>query len=381
MLVHIPDHFSSKFAFNFSKLPVCATDRTSRKLAICSIFCGFGLLGLGIFELYSFINAQNTEIKSFLTVEVFAIIVILLSLIIIAHGLYSLIRYKKFSFDGKDFRILYRPAIGIKHYITEPLTNYIGIRLRILYKQSGLFGKNKYIIDLYHKDNNKIIPLYISTKDKNIRKIWENYAKLFKLPALSIGDRGLVQRDFSDINKTLKELDKIGKLPFITSGELPNPKSIELRDYNNLTRISQAIAQWDIFSSLLVFVSLSVMFLLIVGATYLSLMGTYISIKYWALGIVSLLLLVILTAKLFSKSVLEISKDEIFVKDAMFGLVTNVYGAKINDIENIELTYNPSIDRYSIAIIHKKGAIYFKNKLNASDLIWIRDYLIRKIIE
>ena len=381
MFTHIPDHFSSKFAFDFSKLPTSHTDRTSSRLAVCSLLCGLGLLCLGTFELFSFIKAHGDEAQSFVSLEIFAIIVILIALFIIAHGLHSLIRYKKFYFDGKDFKIVYRPALGVKHDIVEPLSNYIGIRFRVLYKQVGLIGKNKYIIDLYHQDNSKIIPLYISTKNKNIRIIWENYAKLFKLPALSIGDRGLIQRDFKDINKTLKELNSIGKLPFIASGEMPNPKCITVNNNNHSTRISQVLAQWDIFSSMFVFIALSIMFLLIIGATYLTLIGNSIPVKYWISGIVTLVILSTFTAKLFSKSIIDIEKTELSIKDTLFGTITATYSAKIDEIENIELTYNPNLDKYNIAIIHKRGVILFKNKLNVDNLIWIRDFLIRKIIE
>jgi DNA polymerase-1 len=61
------------------------------------------------------------------------------------------------------------------------------------------------------------IPLH----NKNIRKIWENYARIFKLPALSVGDRGLVQREYEDLDKSISELAQAGKLPFIASGKFP----------------------------------------------------------------------------------------------------------------------------------------------------------------
>ena len=44
----------------------------------------------------------------------------------------------------------------------------MGVRLRVLFVQSGLFNRSRYIIDLYHKDSNKIVPLYISMKNKEI---------------------------------------------------------------------------------------------------------------------------------------------------------------------------------------------------------------------
>lgn len=51
MLIHVPDHFSSKFAFDLAKLPSAKTDRSSLLLAVSGWICGTLLLCLGIFEL------------------------------------------------------------------------------------------------------------------------------------------------------------------------------------------------------------------------------------------------------------------------------------------------------------------------------------------
>ena len=234
---------------------------------------------------------------------------------------------------------------------------------------------------MYHKDNTKIIPLYISTKNKNIRKIWETYAKLFKLPALSVGERGLIQRDFTDISKTLRELNHAGKLPFIATGEEPAPKSINISKTNNVTTISQITAHWDILSSLIILTSLLSIFAFTIGATYLTLTGTIIPIKYWIIGAILLILLSFITAKVFSKSIIEIDDKNICMKDSLFNVLIAERKVSTESIENIELTYTPSVDRYYLTIINQAGGILFQNKLHVNDLIWIRDFLIRKIIE
>lgn len=40
MLIHVPDHFSSKFAFDLAKLPSAKTDRSSLLLAVSGWICG-----------------------------------------------------------------------------------------------------------------------------------------------------------------------------------------------------------------------------------------------------------------------------------------------------------------------------------------------------
>ena len=145
MLIHVPDHFSSKFAFDLAKLPSAKTDRSSLLLAVSGWICGTLLLCLGIFELFSFITAEKGSGQSFLAVEIFAFIIVLIALGIVIGSTLSIIRYKKFYFDGETFTITYRPAIGVTHRFTEPLQNYAGVRLRVLFTQSGLFNRSRFI--------------------------------------------------------------------------------------------------------------------------------------------------------------------------------------------------------------------------------------------
>ena len=380
MLVHMPDHFSSKFRFDFKKKVVCAIDRSSLLLSYAGWFFGSMLLALGIYELFSFIIASRTSEHSFFVVEIFAFFIIVLALGIIFFSTFSFVRYKKFEFDGKNFKITYHPAIGVNHTFTEPLENYIGVRLRVLFTQSGILNKNRYIIDLYHQDSNKIIPLYISTKNKKIRKFWEHYAKFFNLPALSVSDRGVIKRECVDLDKSIKELYEADKLPFIDSGELPEPESLILTEKAKSTSIKPAGIYWDIFSSLFLLITFSAMLLLIVGAIYLTFIGTSVPTKYWVIGSALLLTVIFFSCKMFSTYDLEISAKKVSVSDVFCGIYLNEEHINVNKIENVELSYNPTIDRYSLAIISDDKVITFGSRLPVGDLIWLRDFVIRKLI-
>ncbi len=380
MFVHIPDHFSSHLKFDFHKLPAKITDRSPIIKSLAGCFFGFLLFGLGIFEFFTFLSAENSGAHSLLTVEIFAFIVSLIALGLIIFSTLSIIRYKKIIFDGNIFTILYRPAIGIKHKITEPLENYTGVRFRVLLAQTGLFNKNRYIIDLYHQDNNKIIPLYISTNNQNIRKIWESYARIFKLPALSIGDRGLVQRSCNDLDKSLKELYNEGKLPFIASGKFPAPSSLNVEETKESTIISPAGIYWDAFSTLFLLIAIFAMLILIGGGVYLTTLGTALPLKYWAMGGILFVAAVYFAAKLFTSYKLIIRNNEISIVETLAGSLVNKKSIPTANIENIELNYNPVIDRYGIAIISDDKTITFSGRLPVNDLLWFKDFIIRKLI-
>lgn len=380
MLVHIPDHFSSKLNFNLQKTPVSITDRSSLWLVILGWFFGTLLLCLGVFEMFSFITAEKAEGQSFIVVEIFSFIVIMIAIGLIVASFFSFVRYKKFFFDGKNFTIVYRPALGIKHQLTESVENYMGVRLRVLFVQSGLFNRSRYIIDLYHKDSNKIVPLYISMKNKNIRKIWENYAKMFNLPALSVSDRGLIQRDCDDLDKSLKELAQEQKLPFIASGKFPAPASVVVEEQLKSTSVEPRGIYWDIFSALFLLVAIFSVLLLTAGGVYLTIIGTTIPLKYWAFGAFLLLAVIYFSMKLFNSYKLIIDNNSVHVITTLLGSPVSEQSIDVKKIENVELSYNPTIDRYNLAIISDEKIINFGSRLPVNDLIWVRDFVIRKLI-
>lgn len=380
MLVHIPDHFSSKLNFNLQKTPVSITDRSSLWLVILGWFFGTLLLCLGVFEMFSFITAEKAQGQSFIVVEIFSFIVIMIAIGLIVASFFSFVRYKKFFFDGKNFTIVYRPALGIKHQLTESVENYMGVRLRVLFVQSGLFNRSRYIIDLYHKDSNKIVPLYISMKNKNIRKIWENYAKMFNLPALSVSDRGLIQRDCDDLDKSLKELAQEQKLPFIASGKFPAPASVIVEEQLKSTSVEPRGIYWDIFSALFLLVAIFSVLLLTAGGVYLTIIGTTIPLKYWAFGAFLLLAVIYFSMKLFNSYRLIIDNNSVHVITTLLGSPVSEQSIDVKKIENVELSYNPTIDRYNLAIISDEKIINFGSRLPVNDLIWVRDFVIRKLI-
>lgn len=380
MLVHIPDHFSSKLNFNLQKTPVSITDRSSLWMVILGWFFGTLLLCLGVFEMFSFITAEKAEGQSFIVVEIFSFIVIMIAIGLIVASFFSFVRYKKFFFDGKNFTIVYRPALGIKHQLTESVENYMGVRLRVLFVQSGLFNRSRYIIDLYHKDSNKIVPLYISMKNKNIRKIWENYAKMFNLPALSVSDRGLIQRDCDDLDKSLKELAQEQKLPFIASGKFPAPASVIVEEQLKSTSVEPRGIYWDIFSALFLLVAIFSVLLLTAGGVYLTIIGTAIPLKYWTFGAFLLLAVIYFSMKLFNSYKLIIDNNSVHVITTLLGSPVSEQSIDVKKIENVELSYNPTIDRYNLAIISDEKIINFGSRLPVNDLIWVRDFVIRKLI-
>lgn len=87
-----------------------------------------------------------------------------------------------------------------------------------------------------------------------------------------------------------------------------------------------------------------------------------------------------LALQLFNYYSLKISNKDIIVIKSCFGSVITRYSLSIDDVESIELNYNPTVGRYSLTIISDDKIIDFRSRLPVADLIWLRDFVIRKLI-
>ena len=188
MTLNVNDHYSYNFALKINDTPSRAVDRFSHTLTIVAFVFGFMLFALGI---YHFTNSNlsgvadienqlpKTSIKvhSFISPSVFNFIITSIGMFVMFACFVLFVRYNKIFFDGNYVKVKKRPFLAPIQSFDEPLYNYSGVRLRVKFYQFGILNLNKYIIELYHKDENKIIPLYISLSKKNIRQIWKEYAR------------------------------------------------------------------------------------------------------------------------------------------------------------------------------------------------------------
>ena len=189
MTDNAPNHYSHSFVLNLDKLPTQKSDRIALHILYPGLLFGIILILLGLYELFNGLSHNRTDFdfipgkaedviyQPFMNPTFFDLVIILVGAGIVLSLFLSYIRYKKIFFDGKKVQIIYRPAFGAKKVVKESIGNYEGVRFRIEFFQFGFMNKNKYIIELYHKNPQKTAPLYISTKEKNIRKIWEYYAQ------------------------------------------------------------------------------------------------------------------------------------------------------------------------------------------------------------
>lgn len=389
-----PDHYSYKFKFDIEKLPALYTDKVSAKISICGIFSGLLFVALGLFELISYFMDLSEENYNFSTMSQvsakdifwfrysFDSFILLFGVLIVFLSVSALLRRKTIFFDGDNIRITHKPLFGGEKVETESLYKYLGVLLKVEYYQFGLINRNRYIIELYHKEKNKRVPLYISTSGDNVRQIWEYYSEKLKMPALFMTDHGLVSRNHNELDKTLKVMSKRWQLDAVYDEEKNAPASLKYKVKSDRVILKEKRLFFDVYTIL------SLLGILILGA-----LMVYAGINYqvvlqyigfgWFVGalVIGILIIIFSLISIFCKDVLIINKHDLILGHNLTFLRMDIEFMPKDEIESIDIGHNPITDRYYLSVIsHNKSMIFGKN-MPIDDLRWIRGCLIREIVK
>lgn len=385
-------HYSHSFELKPEILPAKSSDRIALRILYPGMLCGFVLILLGLYELFNglmfhdtvfdaaFPNLEKQNYHFLINPAFFDITIIIIGAGIIASLFMSYIRYRKIMFDGKKITIIDRQVGGKKTVYSEPLANYDGVQLRIEFFQFGFLNRNRYIIELRHKNLHKVAPLYISTSAKNIRSIWKHYAKTLNLPAVIQTDDGLVIRDTEDLDKSVRELFAEGKIANQYDAKETMPASIVMVRKKDKTVLKMAKICWDAYNLIAWF-----MIILAAGTLICSAIGrcsgtsgvSWPMILFYLLGA---FLLIWAIMALFRKDKIVIKKYK-FVVVHKFPLGNFKKDEISKDaVEAIIVSENPATGRYFLALSSNAKTIIFGKKLPAEDLKWVRKFLINNIV-
>ena len=391
----VPNHYSYEFKFDIEKLPAIQTDQIPLKVSICGFLCGIIFALLGAFELISYlldlsdetygfnISQEMADINLFIFRYAFDSFILLFGVIIIALSVGAMLRRKIIYFDGDNIKITYLPLFKPQHTEVIPLYDYLGILLKVEYYQLGLINRNRYIVELYHKDNSKNVPLYISIHSNKIREMWEYYAAKLKMPALFLTDHGLVSKHHSELNKTLQTMAKRWQLNLDEKEkDYGIPKSITYKEKINKTVIKEKKLFFDIFSILSVLTGILLFLILSYSIKYYPYITAAIGTEWFVIlfAACSFTMLFMLLS-VFCKDVLIITKHEIVLGHNISFLRMDVEFIPKDEVESVDIGHNPLTDRYYITIISKNQSIVFGKNMPMSDLQWLRGCIIREIIK
>lgn len=385
----VPTHFSNNLELNYKKRKSFLTDRAELKLLWPGIVFGFLLFLLGVYEWLNVFRGGDTIIptgenifyKPLLAVWFFDLCFIIVGLGLFLTNIWLYIRYNKYAFLGKKVLIIKRPLWRDKIITEEDLQNYIGVRFRVEFLQSGFLTRNRYIIELFHQNPEKIVPLYLSVSPKGIRRKWKEYAKNFKLPALINTDGGLKKIELKDLNKSVAQQVKSGIIKDVYDSYDRLPRAIAFVRKKDKMVLKVRKVLWDAYN-IMAWVAI-----FLVGTVTLFVLfnmpdfGESFCSALYTMVILALVVIFIAIQILFRKEKLIIKKYKI-VNTHKYMLFSTKHNQILKkDIEAIEVTENPATGRYFVSIISDDNTITFGAKMSINDLQWIKKFLIHEIIK
>ena len=385
----LPKHLSYDYQLKLDDTPLKIADRMPLKVIMPAIVIGFIMTFISCLELSGSMYAPESMgyvITSETRPPLFSHTVvdtafIILGLGIIIGAVVSYIRYKKIFFNGKIFSVDLHGIFTESELFREFLRNYNGVRFRAEFFQFGILNKNKYIIELEHRDPQKTIPLYISTNPTDIYQIWYYYAKKLSMPAILDTDEGTIIKEINEIDKNLKEYLSSRNLISVYDNIPQKSQNINLIEKKDRIIIKPRRLFWSIPKLLGVFWLTFYLIILFIAAFYYEYTARFIgSTPKTIFAFCFLVLLaVFFIGLMFKKDKLVIKNGRLILVNKIFFISYKEY-AHLDDIRDIQVVYNPTADRYYLAVITDKNMLAFGKAMPLEDLQWIRDYLIFKIL-
>lgn len=396
MLKSLPEHYSHNFEINLEQRPAKASDRISPFICFSGIILGVILILLGVFDqipeiqrganasIFQYaenskdVNIPNArDMFSSISRDFFDFFFIFIGLVVVIPMAISHLRYRKIIINENSVYIIKRAARGKKTKISVKLADYQGVRLRTEFAQYGLFHKVKHIIELTHKNEEKTVPLYITTKAKDIRNKWEKYAKELNLPAIVVTYTGVEKREVEDLDKSIKELVKSKKVKDEYNSDENIPCCLTYINKNKKKILKPAKVYWDFYGFLIAgFVFLAVVIGVCSVAFYPTL-SAMTDTKWLMNGyLIEILAIVIPLMMLFKRQKIVIKKDKIIsIYKWPLGLEKKIKLPK-EHIEAVEIVYDHKKEQPYIAISSNDKVIHFGKRLPIETLIWARKFLI-----
>lgn len=388
-----PDHYSRRFFINIHKRPAKATDRVSRLLLLASFVLGLMLCLLGSYHFMTCYACESTDIEKnlikskivlpdFVLPDLFNFIIILVGIGIMLTSFVYFFRRKVIEFNGSNIAVRHHFLFKKTYCFEEPLYNYEGVRLRLKFSQYGLMNKNKYIIELYHKDPNKIVPLYIATTPRKLRERWKNFAQELHMPGITLTEKGMLSRNHKDLDRSYAKVIENWHLPpdFLIRKTKPDYISFKYRHSGEkMIKIQKTFLD--------AYMVLSALTILISGCLFVYALTNHALLEMhlptWSiLGGYALLLTISMYCFLFlvSKDILLITHQQILIfrKILFFRIRDGIID--LSDIKGVDISYIPTADSYYLSVISDKNAHIIGRRLPPQDLRWIRALIINEIM-
>ena len=357
---------------DLSHLPVTQVDKGSKGLAI--FLMGFAGVwgGIPTAALGKAIAAGKMQ-PSQLPLLLFTVI----GTGIFMGGLYLLTRRITTTIARDQVSVLKRSLFGESQW-SAPLSAFTGVRNRSEYHTGG---KNQasytlYLVELLHPESRKTVRLYESRSDAGVRGIWEDACRALNMPAVEGEGAQAVKRAVEDLDKSVKELAREGKLHVEFDAARRPPEGVTLKVDGKFLEVSVPTRKGAGIGGTLVGLMVSGVFVYI---------GFFLKSGPVFFGIIgALFMLLMLATTVWSWITTEqvrVAKDEIHLRRQTPWGPTKGTSIAAASVEVVRIGKKDNQGYEGILIETNAGTTQVATGLSAATLDWLKNCLLKVISE
>jgi hypothetical protein len=238
-------------------------------------------------------------------------------------------------------------------------------------------GKNQpsytlYIVELRHPDPKKAVRLFVSKSDLGFRAIWEDYCRQLNVPAVELDGGKLVKRDVADLDKSVKELVKEGKVNVDFDPSKPPPDGLVLRINGNILELTVVKKS----------PSIGLVIALLVPCVFIYI-GFFVEgcpVAFGVFGAVFLVLFVLGGVwSVLAKDHKIVGKDEIRLRQSTPWGASEVACVSAETIEQVRIGSKAGNGRNAVLLETDGATIEVGAGLSAESLEWLKNCIVRVI--
>lgn len=291
-------------------------------------------------------------------------------------GLYLLTTCTTTHLSLETVGVTKQSLFGTKQWIAR-LSEFIGVRYRSEYHSGGEDNPSYtlYIVELLHKsDAKKAVRLYEARADFGVRGIWENACSTLNLPAVEGDGANLVSRDVEDLDKSVKDLAREGKLQVKFDLSKPPPAGLSLKVDSTFLELSIKTKKGSSYIGSLIGLVFSGVFV------YIGFFVKGCPLLFGIVGCVIMLIVILATIwSLITTEQIRVAKDEIHVRRQTPWGPTKGTRIDTTGVEIVRIGKKDSQGTEGILIETDAGTLIIATGLPAPCLEWLKNCILKVI--
>lgn len=355
---------------DLSSLPVTHVDKSSRLL-------GFFLMVFGLFwgAVPAMMLVSALSGGRFDGGMVFAVVLAGIGAAMVLGGFNLLFGSTTMAFGVHGLTVTKKSLFGSRQWSDE-FRSFEGVLSRSEY-HSG--SKNSpsytlYVVELKHNDAKKTVRLYESRSDLGFRAVWEDYCRQLNLPALELDGARTVKRDAADLDKSIKELVKEGKLKVDFDPTRPPPRELALRVDGTVLEFTVVRKKAS---------SLAGMFIMLAFPAVLMGIGFLVKGVPAPVGVVGAVLFALFLLfsvwSMLTREQIRIGGDEIQTRQLTPWGVSGGEAVRSSEIETVRIGTEDGRGQDSVLLETDAGIVSIGKGLSAESLTWLKNCVLRVI--